>query len=208
MSSLIIHGQGKRDKNLDAINIISAFDKIFIIVIDAYSSKKQEVDRYVNKLSEKIGETGDIKASIIETCPQGVRASLILSEISFDSLKFISIGDCRIYLNDRLLTKDDSVAWNLLYEKGKHCDIIPNLVRKHPRRNILTNFISEHNYTKPPPISNILIQEDDSVTFSTDGFWEVMHDEIKNIDVESLFYFFCENTDVFDDNYSLVYVEV
>lgn len=207
MASIFLHGKGKRDDNLDRISLVAAFGKTYLIMIDAYDSNSSDVDKYTENLRHKLIETGDIYLSILETCPQGVKASLILSEISTDTLRFISIGDCRLYFNGCLITRDGSVAWDLLSKKGKPNNIIPDLVCNHPRRNILTQFVSEKNYRKillPP--SSFSIQAGDELIFSTDGFWEIMHESIKNFELDSYFSYICRNESVFDDNYSMIYL--
>jgi len=104
-------------------------------------------------------------------------------DISFGSscamLSIYHLGDCRLYLNGKLYTSDDSVAWHKIKNKFKNKDLefIGGCCTKHPERWWLTKSFPK-NFNDPKFISQCQLTVGDVITVCTDGFWNLHHSEI------------------------------
>lgn len=208
MESLFVCGLGGRSESLDRLSFFESGGVLFIALIDAYESDSDNVSLYFDSLCSSLKEHGDLRYAVSNIFPLNIKASLVVSKISEGVVEYISVGDCRIYINGLLITEDDTVAWDKLSSKGYTPEDIACLVCRHPRRHILKRFISSNSIGSLPIPKKINIKEGDVLTFSSDGGWEVLNDYFVTSEIQFLYRMIMEKSVVFYDNYTFACMRV
>jgi len=208
MESLFVRGLGERSENLDRLSFFESEGSIFIALIDAYESDFYDVSLYFDSLCSSLKEHGDLHYAVSNVYPLNIKASLVVSKISGSVVEYISVGDCRIYINGLLVTEDDTVAWEKLSSKGYTPEDIACLVCRHPRRHILKSFVSSSSVGSLPSPKKLNIKDGDVLIFSSDGGWEVLNGFFIASEIQDLYRIIRDKSVVFYDNYTFACMRV
>lgn len=208
MESLFVYGLGERSENLDRLSFFESEGSLFIVLLDAYESESHNVSLYFDSLCESLKEHGELYHAVSNVNPVNIKASLVVSKISGSIVEYISVGDCRIYANGFLITEDDTVAWEKLSRKGFTSEDIACLVCRHPRRHILKSFISCSSMGNLPRPKKFSVKEDDILTFSSDGGWEVLNGFFVASEIQDLYKIIRDKSVVFYDNYTFACIKI
>jgi len=183
--------QGMRDKNLDFFTCLSTSDYTFIIIVDGYGdSCESKINIYLQELLQDLmisHEWINISDILKRNAPKESFMSMLLAKIGDENIEICSIGDCRAYMNNVLITQDDSLAWQIISSRKSFKDVA-ELVANHPLRHKLTDSMRP-NREKDIEALKIKISPGDKFLFCTDGVWPYFHKEICNdsFDPNSIF---------------------
>lgn len=208
MESLFVYGLGERSENLDRLSFFESDGELFVALLDAYESFSSDVSLYFNSLCDSLKEHGDLYYAVSHVNSVKVKASLLVCKLSKGVVEYISMGDCRIYINGVVATEDDTVAWEKLSRKGFPKEDIARFVCRHPRRHILKNFISHKSVGALPRPKKINVQEDDVLIFSSDGGWEVLDAYFVSYRIDCLYEVIKDRSFSFYDNYTFACMRV
>lgn len=208
MESLFVCGLGERDKNLDRLSFFESGKNLFLVLLDAYESCFSDVSLYFDSLCDGLKKNGDLHYVVSHVRPLKIKASLLVCKISEGVVEYISVGDCRLYINGAIATKDDTVAWEKLSRKGFSTEDIACFVCRHPRRHILKEFISHKSIDTLPRPKKINLEEGDILIFSSDGGWEVLDDFFVSYGINFLYEVVKNKSVAFYDNYTFACVRV
>lgn len=188
------HDQGERDENLDLFFCFSKESYLFLVMADGYEkSSETELRDYLQKICHEVinKHQEHTLSSILENVPpEKTRTSMLISKISENELEVCSVGDCRAYVNNKLITADDSLAWKNLSKRKPPEDVV-RLVATHPlRHNLIDSMTPDRK--KHIPTSRESLNHGDYLVFCTDGVWPFFHKDIcsgsfkvKDIDIKT-----------------------
>lgn len=207
---------GNRKTNLDRILHVKCKDFYVSLIMDGfgnYSGDKHYVDYIFDKINSEINNTLNIDlACEFILCllneKNGFDGKSTISIVIYDKyqLRYLSIGDTRIYfLKNKLKTKDDSLAQKLIDE-----GISPiSSLKTHPYKNKLCEFISREKTNKKISFSKLEVEDGEKIIICSDGFWRgYTDDEIWEMDnakkINSEMYKIKENPLMQSDNISML----
>lgn len=171
---------GERDLNLDIANCFSTTDATFFLIADGYGkSTEKQIFNYIQKLSKKISNEGKetiLLSHFYNSIAENEKLSLICCMVKNSLATIFHSGDCRLYINGKLFTNDETVAWRAV-SKRKSLDDTASAVINHPMRNVLTNYISK-NSIENINILEVKVSKKDKIILCTDGVWSLFHDDI------------------------------
>ncbi len=176
--------QGNRKCNLDAFCCFSSSEnKFFLMLVDGFGGSSQErVYKTISNLSNLVSSEECEKIhpehlrSSLEEC---VKISFLgLSVINNSFAHVVSSGDCRVYVNGKVLSSDDSVAWKALIKRKSHDDAAKYAV-SHPLRHVLTSHLEKGRKVELKEI-DFKLKPGDRVLVCTDGVWSIFHEHISN----------------------------
>lgn len=208
MESLFVCGLGERNENLDRLSFFESGGDLFLALLDAYDSCFIDVSNYFESLCDSLKEHGDLYHAVSHVNPMEIKASLLVCKISGGVVEYISVGDCRIYINGAVATEDDTVAWEKLSNKGFAKEDISRFVCRHPRRHVLTEFVSLKTIASLPSSKKIHVKEGDVLIFSSDGGWEVLNDLFVSYGMNCLYEVVKDGSVTFYDNYTFACMKV
>ncbi len=169
---------GDRDDNLDRILHIDCGFFSISFIMDGFCIKRDNyhyVDYFVGEVSKGVKEISDLDSACdfilgLINSNGGVDGKSTLSVVIYnkDKIKYLSIGDSRIYfLNSKVRTKDDSIAQKLI-DSGVSPE---SSLRTHPYRNRLCCFVSKNSEHQEVSFSSLDARDGEVVILCSDGFW-------------------------------------
>lgn len=174
--------QGMRDKNLDFFTCFSTFRSTFILLADGYGdSCESGINIYLQEICQALiisHEKIEISDILKRNPPKDSSMSILLAKIGNEYIEICSIGDCRAYMNNVLITQDDSLAWQRL-SRRKSFEDVSELVANHPLRHKLTDSMKPNRKRNIETVEK-KISPGDKFVFCTDGVWPYFHKEICN----------------------------
>lgn len=185
--------QGDRNENLDRFVYLECNGFNVSFIMDGFCNNTLDVhyvDYFVDVVSRgclmqiDINHACDFVLSVVNA-HDGADGKSTLSMVIYDDevMKYISIGDSRIYfLDNKERTKDDSVAQRLVDSGFSHESSIP----RHPYRNRLLKFVSRKSEHQELSFKDRRLNNSEKVVLCTDGFWCHCNDDvIWDMDTES-----------------------
>lgn len=185
-----ICNKGLRSENLDLISFFTLNDKMYLIILDGTKeTKKDDLIKYSKYLLSSL-KGNDNKYCIEKYIRKGglmykIKASLSICIMDESSLRVYQAGDCRVYINGKLITEDHSIAWRSIggetQEKIRKITILSH-------RSKLYNLVKKSNFFIQEHIINL--KAGDHIIACTDGVWKDKHEEIiqknKKIDYQTI----------------------
>jgi len=177
--------QGDRDENLDRFVHLECNGFNISFIMDGFFNKNPDahyIDYFVSEISKvclakyDMNNACDFIIDVINS-DEGFDGKSTLSMVVYDDeiIRYISIGDSRIYfLDNKERTKDDSVAQRLVDSGFSHESSIPN----HPYRNRLLKFVSKKSKHQELSFKERRLNKSEKVVFCTDGFWCHCKDDV------------------------------
>lgn len=169
---------GKSDFNSDDILIVSDTEASLIVVMDPFVEGFDiDVHRELKSLlnsSQKGFVSIDSALRCLSEYSGVVKYSIAVVYLKDSLMKYTYIGDCRVYVNSNLITKDHSQAWQSI-KSNYNTNIIGGLCIDHPRQPFLYKRLPTNEHFL---IEEIYLEEGDKVIVTTDGFWAKHHYEI------------------------------
>ncbi|WP_157959107.1 hypothetical protein [Salinicola endophyticus] len=186
--------QGERPENLDLFTCLSIGKYSFFILADGYGdSSEEDINNYLQEICFKLispHQKSELSDVLKDTIPERAWMSILIAKVSKNEMEICSIGDCRAYINERLITSDDSLAWQNL-SKRKCFGDVAKLVAHHPLRHKLTDSMTPQR-RKDIIKKREAIYNGDTIIFCTDGIWPIFHEDIcsgsfsvKDLDVKT-----------------------
>lgn len=180
---------GRRSANLDALLSVEAINGAkCVILIDGYRCSKEAVTSLSKILADFfLNNSCSSAKEVLEGAQQAdlvVNASVLIVVKYAGVVSIFSVGDCRAYSEEgELLTKDHSLAWELLVAKGAGSGSIEEAVSKHPYKNHLVR-----SFKLPGGGINGDLLEFDVGRYSrllicTDGFWTRVSSRVDFVEV-------------------------
>lgn len=177
------HDQGERDENLDLFFCFSTGptgNALFLVLADGYGdSSEEDLSHYLQNICHELiknHQEHTLSYVLKSTPPEKSRASVLVAKISGNELEICSIGDCRAYINNLLITTDDSLAWRNLFNR-KPSEDVARLVAIHPLRHKLTDSMTPQR-RKDITTLKMGVYDGDHLVFCTDGIWPIFHEDI------------------------------
>lgn len=176
----ITEHQGERDLNLDIANCFSTYDATFFIIADGYEeSSEKQIFNCIQELSTEIlnaDKEAIFPSSLYRCVKENIKFSLTCCMVKNSSATLFHSGDCRLYINGELFTKDETVAWRAVSKRKSFGDTASTVIN-HPMRHVLTNYISKDNI-EDINISEVQVSKGDKIILCTDGVWSLFHEHI------------------------------
>lgn len=169
---------GKSNSNLDDILILSDSESSLIIVMDPFVEDfdiniHSELKGFLNS-SQKESVSIDSALQCLNEYSGIVKYSIAVVYLKKRLMRYAYVGDCRIYVNDNLVTIDHSQAWQSIKREYNH-NIIGGLCIDHPRQHLLYKRLPTSELFS---IKEIHLESDYKIIIATDGFWTKHHYDI------------------------------
>ena len=170
-------------KNLDRAICVKNKKSAYFVVSDGIKeSSHDDINKCLKYLYHylcKDSSTKKIVSFLKEiSSKHDAKMSICILEINRNyKAKIYSLGDCRLYLNGKLLTKDHSLFWKRLEERGIEKNIIEENVAESSLRHKLYNCFRKEFFFVDTKIFKL--KKNDEIIICTDGVWSKMHKKIK-----------------------------
>lgn len=171
-----INGQGERSSNLDFFYQLS--DHIFFILDGCGATVEKDITEFCEQLLlKKYKDLESLIAEIKKLNPD-FKACISLVEIGEATIRYLYLGDIRIYVNSKLVTKDHSYAWKVL-ERTNYFSLetIASRCLTHKYRNQIYKTIQDI-HSDGHEIVEMKINLPSKILVCTDGYWMLQHKEI------------------------------
>jgi len=179
-----IKGQGERSSNLDFFYQLS--DHILLILDGCGTTVEEDITEFCEQLSLKTYK--DLESLIVEIkrLNPDFKSCISLVEIGEAMIRYLYLGDIRIYVNSKLVTKDHSYAWKVL-ERTNYFSLetIASRCLTHKYRNQIYKSI-QNIHSDGHEIVEMKIDLPSKILVCTDGYWMLEHKEIVGSDKYSL----------------------
>ncbi|EPQ5642239.1 MULTISPECIES: hypothetical protein [Acinetobacter] len=184
ISIKFLNGQGERSSNLDFFYQLS--EQIFVILDGYEETTEKDITQFCEQLALISYKDLESLIATIKELDPSFKSSITLLEIRANEIRYIYLGDIRIYVNSKLVTKDHSYAWKIL--ERTNCfssEIIASRCLTHKYRNQIYKSI-QNIRTDGYEITEMKIEIPSHILVCTDGYWMLEHKQIIASDNYSL----------------------